>query len=94
MRRYHVYILASPTRTLYVGVTNSLHLRLEQHRAGIGSEFTRKYRVFDLVYTEECERILDALAREKQIKRWRRSKKVALIESVNPEWRDLGQTVW
>ncbi len=94
MPRYHVYILASPTRTLYIGVTNNLRLRLDEHRSGIGSEFTRKYRVFSLVYAEQCERILEALEREKQIKRWRRAKKVALIEEVNPEWRDLAETLW
>ncbi len=94
MRRYHLYILTNPFRTLYVGVTGNLRLRLEQHRAGEGCEFTRRYGVDTLVYAEEYLWVLDALEREKQIKRWRRAKKVALIVRANPEWEDLATTLW
>ena len=89
MRTYYVYILASFRRTLYVGVTNNIERRLWEHRNGHGSAFVRRYNVNRLVYAEETSDILAAIAREKQIKAWRRSKKIALIEAVNPEWRDL-----
>jgi len=90
MRTFWVYILASRTRVLYVGVTNNLGRRLASHKAGHGSRFTARYSVDRLVYFEECRTILAAISREKELKGWRRSKKVALIESTNPEWRDLG----
>ena len=88
---YYVYILASTSGTLYVGVTNSLGGRWEQHLAGIGSEFTRKYGVNRLIYCEAFKYIGNAIAREKQIKGWSRKKKIALIESGNPSWRDLSR---
>ena len=87
-RRYWVYVLASRSRTLYVGVTGNLDRRLEAHRGG-WSEFTNNYRVHRLVYFEVFEWVWDAIAREKQIKRWRREKKVGLVERFNPEWKDL-----
>jgi putative endonuclease len=90
-RQYFVYILASPSRTLYTGVTNDVVKRLHQHRAGRGSRFSAKYRVSRLVYVEETTDIIAAIAREKQIKSWTRAKKVALIESVNSAWADLNQ---
>ncbi|MEN6543355.1 GIY-YIG nuclease family protein [Parvibaculum sp.] len=87
---YHVYILASRKHgTLYVGVTNSLALRIAQHRAGTGSQFTKKYRVHMLVYAEEHGDVGEAIWREKAIKEWKRSWKIQLIESANPEWDDL-----
>jgi putative endonuclease len=86
-----VYIMASRSRVLYVGVTRDLRRRWEQHHAGMGSEFVAKYRVHRLVHVELTDRLLDALRREHQIKGWRRSKKVALIEATNPEWEDLAQ---
>jgi len=89
MRQYFVYILASRSRTLYVGVTNDLKRRLYEHKEGLVSGFTRKYRVHSLVYYEATTDVRSAIAREKQIKRWRREKKVRLIESMNPEWKDL-----
>ncbi len=89
MRDYYVYILASRTRTLYVGVTNNLARRVEEHKLGHGSTFARRYNVDRLVYAECFRSPRDAISREKQIKRWRRSKKVALIEAVNPKWEDL-----
>jgi putative endonuclease len=88
-RTYYVYILASRSRTLYVGVTNDLVRRLHQHRDGSGSGFTRRYAVNRLVHVDCASNPRDAIAREKQIKQWTRRKKVALIEAANPEWRDL-----
>ena len=88
-RTYYVYILASRSRVLYTGVTNHLAYRLLQHREGKASTFTARYNVNRLVYAEECSSILDAIAREKQIKGWVRRRKVALVEAANPEWQDL-----
>jgi len=87
---YYVYVLASKRNgTLYVGVTNSLQKRIWQHRNGIQSEFAHRYDVSLLVYFEEFRSIENAIAREKQLKAGSRRKKLALIESKNPEWRDL-----
>ena len=88
-KSYWVYLLSSRTRVLYVGVTNDLARRLAEHRAGEGGGFTKRYNVRQLVYCEEHDDIRDAIHREKQIKGWRRARKVALIERDNPEWRDL-----
>jgi putative endonuclease len=88
-RNYYVYILSSFTRTLYVGVTNDLERRVQEHRSGLVEGFTKKYKVTRLVHAEECGEIEDAIAREKEIKGWRRDKKVALIEGSNPHWYDL-----
>ena len=87
-RNYFVYILANRSKTLYVGVTNDLSRRLFQHKAS-DSGFTRRYAVFRLVYVESSSNPRDAIAREKQIKRWSRRKKLALIEAFNPDWTDL-----
>jgi putative endonuclease len=85
-------ILASRRNgTLYIGVTNNLKARLEQHRAGLGSEFVKKYGVHRLVYVEAFTSPLYAIAREKQLKNWRRDWKIQLIEKVNPEWNDLSR---
>jgi putative endonuclease len=85
-----VYILASRRNvTLYVGVTANLAARMMQHRTGIGSRFASRYKVMMLVRAEQYERIEEAIAREKAIKKWRRAWKLALIEESNPEWNDL-----
>ncbi len=84
---YYVYIMASSSGTLYVGMTNSIGNRSWTHKAGQGSEFTRRYKVDRLVYYECYQYVKNAIAREKQLKGWRRSKKVALIESENPTWK-------
>jgi len=90
MHEYHVYILTNVKRNvMYVGVTNNLENRVAEHRAGTGSVFTRRYNVHTLVYAEDYQQITDAIAREKEIKAWRRSKKDALVETVNPTWADL-----
>ena len=89
-----LYILASkPHGTLYVGVTSNLPERMTQHRQGVGgSAFVKKYGVAMLVYFEEFPLYADAIQRETSIKRWKRAWKIALIETVNPEWKDLIET--
>ena len=90
MNVYFVYILASQRNgTLYVGVSNDLIRRVQQHREGVASKFTREHNVFTLVYWEPHTDIVAAIAREKRIKRWRRQWKLELIEASNPQWRDL-----
>ena len=74
---------------MYIGVTNDLRTRLEQHRIGLGSQFVKKYAVHRLVYVEPYENAEDAIRREKQLKKWNRDWKIRLIEQDNPEWRDL-----
>jgi putative endonuclease len=88
MRTYSVNILASRSRCLYVGVTNDLRRRLAEHRAGRVT-FTARYRCARLVYFDTTSDVRAAIARETQLKRWRRAKKVALIERMNPGWEDL-----
>ncbi len=90
MRDYYVYVTSSHRGTLYTGVTNSLSRRLGEHKQKLVHGFTTRYRVTKLVYFESTPDVLSAIAREKQIKGWRRSKKVDLIESVNSTWEDLG----
>jgi putative endonuclease len=89
MKNYWVYIMSGRTRTLYIGVTNDLERRIYEHRNKSVPGFTSEYRVDRLIYFEELADIRDAIEREKQIKSWRREKKVALIKSLNPRWRDL-----
>jgi putative endonuclease len=89
--RYHVYILASCTRVLYVGVTGCLMARVLRHKGGQGGAFTRKYRVYRLVYTQAFQNIGDAIVRETQIKGWTRDKKLTLIRLHNPVWEDLAE---
>ena len=88
---YYVYILASPTNyTVYIGVTGNLIRRIHEHREHLDPDsFTSRYDVRKLVYFEQTTDIKAALEREKQLKGWRRSKKNALIEKMNPEWKDL-----
>ena len=88
-RRYYVYIMASKSRVIYVGMTGFLMARVLRHRAGEGGLFTRKYRVHGLVYYELFQNVGNAIARETEIKKWRREKKVALIERENRTWEDL-----
>ena len=88
---YHVYILASRSRVLYVGVTNDLLRRVLQHREGQVPGFTSRYKIHRLVHYEPFGDIRNAIAREKEIKNWTRAKKVALIESKNPTWEDLAE---
>jgi len=90
--RFYVYILASRYKgTLYVGVTSDLAARVAAHKAKLVPGFTRTYDVDKLVYLEEFSSILEARARERVLKRWRRDWKIKLIESLNPDWRDLSE---
>ena len=90
MHQYYVYILASkPRGILYVGVTNDLMRRIDEHRNGLNAGFTRKYGVHMLVHFEQGTDVTAAIWREKCIKKWRRNWKIELIEAENPEWRDL-----
>ena len=90
MRSYWVYILASkPRGTLYIGVTNGIIFRIEQHRAGKGSTFTRKYKVHQLVWFQEFASARVAIQREKTMKEWPRAWTINLIEETNPHWADL-----
>jgi putative endonuclease len=91
MQQSWVYVMASPSRTLYIGVTSNLELRVAQHKAKSADSFTRKYNITLLVYAEEYAHIGDAIAREKQLKGWSRAKKVTLIERENPYWQDLSR---
>ena len=93
MNQYFVYIVASHSGVLYTGVTNDLNRRVGEHKEGQISSFSKRYKVNRLVYYESMNDVKDAIAREKQIKRWRRDKKVHLIESTNPEWKDLGREI-
>jgi putative endonuclease len=88
-RHFYVYMMSNQARTLYVGVTNDLAGRVQQHKDGTGSKFTSRYALTNLVYFEETSDVRAAIAREKQLKSWLRSRKVALVLSVNPEWDDL-----
>ncbi|MGO9265433.1 MAG: GIY-YIG nuclease family protein [Candidatus Binataceae bacterium] len=88
-RTYYVYMMASPSQTLYTGVTNDLERRVAEHQSGAGSEFVSRYRVTQLVYFEEFRYINAAIEREKQIKGLLRKKKIALVDSMNPAWKDL-----
>ena len=84
-------MLANGHGTLYVGVTNDLPRRLIEHRERVVHGFTRRYSVDRLVYFETTADVVSAIAREKQIKGWRKTKKVALVETTNPAWRDLSR---
>ena len=90
-KTFHIYILASRTRVLYVGVTSDFMKRLHEHRNKLVPGFTARYNVNRLVYVETTDDAQAAIARERQIKGWLRSRKVALIESSNPQWLDLSE---
>jgi putative endonuclease len=88
-RHFYVYIMASKTHVLYVGVTNNLIRRVYEHKHKLHDGFTSRFNVTRLVYYEETGDIRNAIAAEKIIKAWRRAKKLALIEEFNPRWEDL-----
>jgi putative endonuclease len=83
--------MTNRSRTLYTGITNNLERRVQEHKSKTIPGFTQKYNITRLACYEETNDVRDAIAREKQIKGWLRSKKIALIESINPEWRDLSE---
>ena len=88
-KEYYVYIMTNKSRTLYTGVTNDLKRRVYAHKHKLIPGFTSQYNITQLVFFEATTDIKAAIAREKQIKGWLRSKKIALIESANPNWQDL-----
>ena len=90
MRTFFVYMLANRSRGLYVGVTNDMARRLAQHRVATAG-FSARYRCARLVFVETAPDARTAIAREKQLKNWRREKKIALIQAVNPAWDDLSE---
>jgi putative endonuclease len=89
--KYWMYIMSSLTGTLYIGVTGQLYARVFQHKAGEVPGFSATYKCVRLVYCEGFDDVRKAIAREKQLKRWRREKKIALIEKMNPRWQDLAE---
>ena len=94
-RHYYIYLLTNQNnRVLYTGVTNDLSRRLHEHRQKLVKGFTAKYNMDKLVFFEVTSDVQAAIAREKQIKGWVRVKKNALVESMNPTWRDLSQDFW
>jgi putative endonuclease len=86
---FFVYILASRSHQFYVGFTNSMHRRIKEHRAYTNGAYTARYNIDRLVYYEHHQYVLNAIAREKELKDWSRKKKIALVESINPTWQDL-----
>ena len=90
-KEYFVYIMTNKSQTLYTGVTNDLIRRVYEHKNKLVKGFTSKYNIQYLVYYETTSSIYSALEREKQIKGWTRSKKITLIKSLNPEWKDLSE---
>jgi putative endonuclease len=90
--QYYVYILTNKTnRVLYTGVTNNLERRIYEHKNKITQGFTSKYNLTKLVYYEATNDVNSAIAREKQIKGWLRIRKIKLIETINPQWKDLSE---
>jgi len=89
--RYSVYIVGSLSGTLYIGVTSNLVFRVRQHKDHTFRGFTAKYDVERLLYYETYGQVATAIAREKQLKGWKRDKKIVLIEKSNPEWKDLSR---
>jgi putative endonuclease len=90
--RFWVYILSSRSRSLYTGVTNNLKARTTQHGEKVPGTHTAKYNIHRLVYFEHFQYVLNAIAREKEIKKWTRAQKITLIESINPTWSDLAES--
>jgi putative endonuclease len=89
-KNYFIYILASRKNgTIYIGMTNGLQKRVAEHKEGLNDGFTKKYEVNELVYYEIFDNPIDAISREKQLKKWNREWKTRLIEKSNPGWKDL-----
>ena len=89
MNHYYVYIMANYSKMLYTGVSNNLERRVSEHKNHLIEGYTKKYNITKLVYYDVTNDINEAIQREKQIKGWIRKKKIALIESINPTWKDL-----
>ena len=88
---YYVYIMSNKSKTLYIGITNNLARRINEHKKKMIDGFSKKYNITRLVYAEETNNARSAILREKQLKGWLRNKKVALIEEHNPNWDDLSK---
>lgn len=88
---YYVYVMTNRSKTLYVGITSKIRARVFQHKTGAFEGFTSRYKLDRLVYWEKFKRVGDAIGREKQMKRWTRIKKIQLIVSMNPTWKDLAE---
>jgi len=86
-----VYIMTNKSKTLYTGMTDNLERRVYEHREKLVGGFTKRYNITKLVYYETTSNVLTAIEREKQIKGWIRRKKIALVEAMNPQWRDLSE---
>ena len=91
MKEYYVYIMSNKRNTLYIGVTNNLEQRVYQHKNKLIEGFTKKYNITQLVYFESGDDVTAAIEREKQIKGLLRNKKVELIKTLNPQWKDLSE---
>ncbi len=89
MLRSYVYIMTNNSRTLYIGVTADLSKRISEHKRLFADSFTKRYKITKLIYFEEFSDIRYAIEREKQLKGWLRRKKIELIESVNPQWKEI-----
>ncbi len=89
MNQYYVYIMSNLSMTLYVGITRNLERRVYEHKQKLVDSFTKRYNITMLVYYEATSDVSSAIAREKEVKGWLRAKKIALIHSINQEWRDL-----
>jgi len=93
MKTYYVYILVSVSDVLYIGMTNNLLRRIYEHQNELIDGFSKKYRCKRLIYFELSSDVKSIIEREKQIKKWSRSKKINLINSSNPEWKDLSASL-
>ena len=93
VKTYYVYIMTNRSKTLYVGITSELVRRVYEHKLKLLEGFTKKYNITKLVYFENTTDVMAAISREKQIKGWLRRKKIVLIESVNPSWKELSEDI-
>ena len=90
-RNYYVYLISNwNNKVVYIGVTNDLVRRIYEHKNKLVDGFSKKYNLNKLIYFEQTNDVLAAITREKEIKKWRREKKNQLVETINPEWKDLG----
>ena len=91
MKNYYIHIMTSQYGILYIGMTNDIKKRVYQHKNHLTPGFTEKYNIDKLLYVETMSDAVSAINREKQLKKWRREKKVALVDSQNPDWKDLSE---
>ncbi|MCK4540226.1 GIY-YIG nuclease family protein [Candidatus Parcubacteria bacterium] len=91
---FYVYIMASTSGTIYIGMTNNLERRVIEHKKGVINGFSKKYSCNKLIYYEHYQYVYDAISREKEIKKWRREKKQKLVAKLNPHWNDLSKELF